>query len=80
MSDMRYAAKFAMHNKNELEKATLCGCFYCLALFNPQEIKEWTDNGDTAICPFCNVDAVLSETSEVHLDKETLNKLNTYWF
>ena len=80
MLNIRQAAKFAMHNKKELLNAVICGCFHCMTIFDPKEIKEWTDENDTAICPFCNNDAILSETDDIHLDKETLNKLNVYWF
>ena len=78
--DIRHAAKFAMHNKKEVQNSIICGCFHCLALFDPKEIKEWTDDQDTAVCPFCYVDAVLPETDDVHLDKDMLNRLNTYGF
>ena len=36
-----------------------CGCFYCYTLFNPQRVEEWTDDGCTALCPSCGIDAVL---------------------
>jgi len=36
-----------------------CGCFHCLGTFNPQQVKEWTDDGCTALCPSCGIDAVL---------------------
>lgn len=80
MLDIRHAAKFAMHNKKELEKSAMCGCFHCLALFDPKEIKEWTDDGNTAVCPFCFIDAILPESSDIYLDKDVLHRLNTYWF
>ena len=80
MLDIRNAAKFAMHNRKDLENSSICGCFHCLALFNPKQIKEWTDEDNTAVCPFCSIDAVLAETCGIHLDTIVLNKLNTYWF
>lgn len=80
MVDIRHAAKFAMYNKKEVLKSIICGCFHCLAVFDPKEIKEWTDNEETAVCPFCYVDAILPETDDIHLDKDMLSKLNAYWF
>lgn len=70
------AAKFAMHNKDELKLAQTCGCYYCLAIFDPKEIKEWTDDGDTALCPYCQVDAVLAG----ECDREKLQQMHKYWF
>lgn len=60
--------------------ASSCGCFHCLNIFNSSEIKEWTDDNDTAICPYCQTDAVLSETDGIIIDKELLEKAKKYWF
>jgi hypothetical protein len=38
-----------------------CGCFYCLETFDGAEIRQWTDEGITALCPRCGIDSVLSE-------------------
>jgi hypothetical protein len=73
--DIKQAAKFAMYNKENVLAAKICGCYHCMAIFEPKEIKEWTDKNQTALCPFCNVDAILP-----NLNKDTLHKLNTYWF
>lgn len=32
--------KYAMYNKDKLEKTDTCGCFYCQKIFNLDEIKE----------------------------------------
>lgn len=41
------------NNKQELLKVNKGGCFYCLKIFSPAEIKEWIKDKDgyTAICP-----------------------------
>ncbi len=78
--DIRKMAKFAMHNKEQLIGAENCGCYHCMTLFQPKEIKEWTDNGTTAICPNCNVDAVLADGPDLQMDKDVLMKINKYWF
>ncbi len=80
MMQVHQAARLAMHNKTQLDNTSKCGCYHCFAIFTPQEIKEWTDDGDTAICPFCFVDAVLPETSDFPLNKQFLEKLHAYWF
>lgn len=78
--DIRHTAKFAMHNRPQVERAENCGCFHCLKIFPPSAVKEWTDNDDTAICPHCGVDAVLPESFDFKLTEDILRKLNTYWF
>ena len=65
-----------------LENDKKCGCFYCLEIFDPAEIEEWItcDRGDTAMCPYCSVDAVIGESSGYPITKEFLEKMNRYWF
>lgn len=38
-----------------------CQCYFCLKTFKFKEIREWTDEGETPICPKCGVDAVILE-------------------
>lgn len=42
-----------IRNREALQRVDRCGCFYCLAIFDPQEIGEWIEDegGDTALCP-----------------------------
>lgn len=42
-----------IRNREALQRVDRCGCFYCLAIFDPQEIEEWIEDegGDTALCP-----------------------------
>lgn len=61
----------AMKNRKNLKGS--CGCFKCLEIFDVNEIKEWTDNDQTAICPKCNADSVLPET-------DNLEAINKHWF
>lgn len=63
------------NNKEELNKSSKCGCFYCKKIYDPKEISEWTDNGQTAICPYCSIDSVISNPS-----KEDLDILHKYYF
>ncbi len=43
-------------NKEQLKKVRKCGGFFCFKIFDPKLIKDWCDNGETAICPFCDID------------------------
>ena len=62
-------------NKNELEKTDICGCFYCKNIFYAVDITEWTDEGQTALCPYCGVDSVIPNPTE-----ENLKELHKYYF
>jgi hypothetical protein len=37
----------------------VAGCFYCIPVFDVEEIEEWIDGGQTALCPHCGIDSVL---------------------
>lgn len=51
------------HNRQQVEESLWCGCFQCVSWFRPESIKEWIDHGETAKCPNCGIDAVLSDQS-----------------
>lgn len=51
-------------NKEEIKLSKKCGCFFCLYIFNPSEIEDWCDKGETALCPKCGIDSVLGDYSE----------------
>lgn len=75
------AHKFSSNHKEELQKDEKCGCFYCLKIFAPAEIKEWIpDAKGTAICPYCGVDSVIGEYSGFPITSDFLSKMKKYWF
>jgi hypothetical protein len=66
-------------NRPTLAKSTICGCFYCLNEYPFDRISEWIENGETAICPCCGVDAVIGFDAPV-ADRELLHKMHERWF
>lgn len=79
--DLIKAHKYSMNHKAMLLKDDLCGCFSCLTIFRPHEIKEWIqDETGTAICPYCYIDAVIGESSGYPITKEFLDEMNKQWF
>lgn len=69
-----------LHRKTRLHKSKLyedrvCGCFSCLEVFSVDSIEEWTDEGKTALCPKCGVDAVLAGSYVSATVLETLHSL-----
>lgn len=76
------AAHYSMHNRKQVEDAQVCGCYHCLKVFSPSEIKEYTDVedklDDTVICPHCDVDCVLPEMN-IKLTEESLSAIRKYW-
>lgn len=73
--------KYCSHNALALKKAKRCGCFFCCRIYDPDLIVDWTDAApETAICPYCDVDSVLPESTEYPLTVEFLEAMERYWF
>ena len=69
-------------HKNEILSSDLCACFYCAQTFLPNEISDWIEEpkgGETAICPKCGIDSVLSSELPI-TDKKFLDEMSNYWF
>lgn len=71
--------KFSINNRRDMALAPLAGCYYCCKTFSPKEITEYTDNGNTCVCPLCKVDAVVADnTNSITVD--LLERAKKYWF
>ena len=68
--------KYSKNNIEKLEEVHNCGCYFCLRIFDPEEIMEFTDQGTTALCPFCGVDAIVPGM----VNKVWLEKAHIRWF
>lgn len=84
--DLRRAHSYSSNHKAVLQNDKLCGCFYCLEIFEPNKITEFLegdndcDRNGTAICPHCGIDSVIGESSGFSITKEFLNAMNKAWF
>lgn len=74
------AHRHCFRNRKEVLASDRCGCFYCGRIFNPQEISEWHDDGETAFCPHCGIDAIIGSAASLPLTAEFLDRVNRYWF
>lgn len=54
--------------RSKLEASEACGCYFCLKIYNPNEIDEWIDDEQTAICPYCGIDSVLPYDEELDIN------------
>jgi hypothetical protein len=68
------------HNREELSKSALCGCFYCLAIYPPTEITEWIRDEQTAMCAKCGIDSVIAEAAGYPITTEFLQRMHDHWF
>lgn len=58
------------------------GCFFCGGIYPSIEIREHVDEEDgskTALCPYCDIDAVIFDV-DATLSDEMLNELQSEYF
>jgi len=75
-------------HEDAIRRSKICGCFYCLSIFSPDEITEWIEEsedcprgaGKTAVCPKCDIDAVLPDTIEYEITKDFLKAMQQEFF
>lgn len=58
-TDLAAIADVAFGNRQALDCFEQAGCYGCLEVFKPSEIRSWTDDGQTALCPRCGIDSVV---------------------
>jgi hypothetical protein len=79
--DHNAAYKHTSRHRRELEESEWCGCFYCLAVFKPEAIERWLNEGDgTALCPECMIDSVIGSASGYPITREFLGRMHRHWF
>ena len=86
------AHDFSSNHREELMESRICGCFYCLSIFEPSTINDWVDwppntpeedeleKGTTALCPKCGIDSVIGDKSGYLIEKKFLDAMKCHWF
>ena len=72
---------YCSNNKEEINLFDKCYCFYCGKVFDSNEINEYIgEYFDTALCPNCNIDAIIPDSIDEELNENIINEMNKYWF
>ncbi|WP_439500031.1 cytoplasmic protein [Bosea sp. (in: a-proteobacteria)] len=75
------AHKHCRRHRIEVSQSEVCGCFYCAEIIDPAEIRQWTDNNQTAICPRCGIDSLIGGKSGFPVaDPAFLKAMHQHWF
>lgn len=74
------AHKYARGHKEQLEKDSTCGCFFCEKIFEPSQIEYWLEDEGTAFCPHCGIDSIIGESSGYPIMPDFLSKMKKHWF
>lgn len=79
-SVLEKAHKHSIHHRAEIEASDKVGCFCCRKVFSWKDVTEWVDDGETAMCPYCGIDAVLGSASAYPITQEFLEQMQIRWF
>jgi hypothetical protein len=74
------AHKHSSNHRKIVLDSEKCGCFYCLSIFTPDAIKEWSDEGQTALCPHCGIDSIIGSGSGFIISVTFLREMHERWF
>ena len=80
VEQLKAAHKHSSNHRDELLASDMCGCFYCLEIYNPNQIEDWVDDGQCALCAKCGIDSVIGSKSSFPISKEFLKAMHEYWF
>jgi hypothetical protein len=68
--------KKSIYNAAEIKKSSKCGCFFCISVQDSKDVVEFCDDGDTGLCPRCDIDSLLPGVT----DLELLGDMHEKWF
>ena len=80
LDELVAAHRHSYRNRVEMEQSIRCGCFCCGSIFDATEVEDYIDDGETALCPYCDVDSVVGDASGIELNPIVLNELNKMYF
>ena len=67
-------------NRWALEQSTVAGCYSCGKIFHPSEIVDWTDEGQTALCPYCGIDSLVLSGEGFDINEKFLKTVSRQAF
>jgi hypothetical protein len=74
--DLNTTHRASMRHREAVEAAREVSCFFCLRVSPTSAVTEWADAGQTALCPHCEIDAVLPG----YVDPKLLARMHEYYF
>lgn len=73
---LRKLHKESMRHRDAVLAQDRVGCFFCIRVVPVANITRWIDDEQTALCPHCDIDAILPYV----VDTETLAAMSERWF
>lgn len=78
--EMKRLHSYTLRNRKEIEASDNCVCISCCEVFYASDVEDYIDEGETALCPICGIDAVIGDCTGISMDSKTLNELNKEFF
>ena len=78
--EMKQIHSHTLRNRTEIEASDKCVCICCCEIFKASEVADFIDEGETALCPICGIDAVIGDCTGISMDSGTLNKFHKEFF
>ena len=78
--EMKGIHSHTLRNRKEIEASDNCVCISCCEIFYAAAVEDYIDEGETALCPICGIDAVIGDCTGISMDTETVNELNKEFF
>jgi hypothetical protein len=72
--------KKCINNKSNIDDETVCGCFYCETIFQGDQVSNYIDEGQTALCPNCNIDSVIASDKKDTVSQPLLKAMKSKYF
>lgn len=79
---LQKAKSHSINNEIEIVQSESCGCFFCRNVFSARDVQDWIDdeNGVSALCPECGMDACIGDASGFEIDKAFMKEMNLAFY
>lgn len=67
-------------NRAEIARSLICYCIHCEEASASGQVKEWVDDGETALCPKCGVDALIGNAAGYEMTEPLLKEMHDFYF
>ena len=71
-----------IRNQREIDQSMYCHCISCCKSYPSPIVMNFIKDGEgeTALCPYCGVDAVIGDGCGLEINPDILKALNKIWF
>ena len=71
-----------IRNRQEIDQSEYCHCISCIKSYPSPIVMDYIKEGtvETALCPYCGIDAVIGDACGLEINQEILTALNKRWF